>query len=96
MIKMMIFHFKGEIMFKKYYYLNDYSERQIARATEFVKKAMVGLINEIADEKIGEMINEFKNRPFTGDSELHWTFTVDLIGNDILAALGAAKIEEKL
>lgn len=71
------------------YSLHNFEEQDIKAAKRFVTQGLLGLVHETIGEKVDEMFSE--NAFFDGDDTMHFSFTLSIIGNDILAAIGAAK-----
>ena len=53
--------------------------------------AMLGYIESTVDEHINTFIKKLDSVWFSGGDELTMLFEIKTIGNDILAAIGAAK-----
>jgi hypothetical protein len=77
------------------YNLNDFDERDIEKAKEFVAEGLKGLMENIAYEKAHQMIEQLRNIPFGGDDPMHVSIDFETIGNDILMAMGVAKRQRK-
>ena len=82
----------------KSYSLENFTPEEIELAKEFVYKAMFGLFTIKGRDIVDGQFQVLKGCSFTQEDKLHFCFTVVTIGNDVIAALGAARneIEGKL
>ena len=77
----------------RYYTLSDFTEEEISKAKLYMKKALVGFVTVKAPEQIDVMFEKFRKFSFSGQDRLHFTLELETLGNDFLAALGAARVE---
>lgn len=72
------------------YRLSDFDVRDIDRAKKYIRSAFLGYMTATLDNKIDLMINQLRKTFFTAEDILSFDFRLDIIGNDLLAAIGAA------
>lgn len=75
----------------KTYRLSDFSVEEIGKAKSYVAAAAIGLIRLKANDYIDEMFEKLKLTEFTKKDTIEFSFEITTTGNDILAAIGAAK-----
>jgi len=76
------------------YNVNDFTDEERELARVFIYKAVAGMISIKANEyshNIMEKVQRFGS--FYGDDKFEATITINTLGNDFLAALGAARME---
>ena len=74
----------------KKYCLSDFKEEDINNAKKYFKDAYLGLLRTTLDDKIDDVFEKSKNIIFGPADTLTFTFIVETIGNDLLAALGCS------
>jgi len=75
------------------YRLDMFSDEEIGRAKTYVASAVIGLIRIKLREYVDDMFKKLEGRSFTSYDRINFTVDFETIGNDILAAMGAAKEE---
>ena len=75
--------------------LTDFNPEDIKEAKKYVKKACLGYITSTIDYKVDMIFKDIENTLFTGQDIFHICFDINTIGNDLLAALGAARNERE-
>jgi hypothetical protein len=75
------------------YRLDMFSDEEIGRAKTYVAAAVIGLMRIKLRDYVDEMFGKLEGRTFTAYDKINFTVDFETIGNDILAAMGAAKEE---
>lgn len=75
----------------KAYRLADFTDKEIALAKQYIRKALEGFFAVKGDEQVDKLFKQLERTSFTANDTISFNFTIDTIGNDILAALGAAR-----
>jgi len=75
----------------KKYVLSDFSQEEKELAKEYIKKAFLGLIKITLNDRVEDLFEQASKIPFTREDSLSMNYEVTTIGNDILAAIGAAR-----
>jgi hypothetical protein len=85
---------EGVIMEQKATYsLSSFSIKEKMLAKVFISKAMLGFINVTITDKVNDLFNQLSKRSFDGEDHLILAWQIDILGNDLLAALGSARAE---
>lgn len=79
----------------KLYRLSDYTGDEIAMGKIFIKKAILGFVREKIDETVDRIFITLLKTAFMGNQQITIHFDVNTLGNDLLAALGAARNEKE-
>ena len=78
----------------KIYKRSEFSEEEIRIAKIYLKKAVIGLVTIKAEEYIDFQLERILSGPgIMAEDEIHFQFDLHTIGNDLLAAMGAARNE---
>jgi hypothetical protein len=72
------------------YKLSDFSNENIEKAKEFIKLACLGYISATIDNKVDIIFEAIQNTTFEGIDVFHFLFKIDILGRDLLEAIGAA------
>ena len=80
----------------KSYRISEFSDEDLETAKMFIKKAILGWIVVTIDEKVEEWVEGLWDIPFGGEDDFNLNLTITTMGNDLLAAIGAAKNEREL
>ena len=75
------------------YLLSGFTEEEIELAKTLVAKALIGLVTVKAPEYTHQLFQSFLTKNIRSEDTFYFDFTIHTIGNDILAALGAARNE---
>jgi hypothetical protein len=76
---------------KDYYCLSNYSQLEKTQALKFIAEAIKGYVDESAFFKAKDIFDKLEHVEFSGDDTFEIEFTITTLGNDFIAALGAAK-----
>jgi hypothetical protein len=77
----------------KFHYFIDFTDEEKAVAIKFVTEAIRGVIEMTIDQKAEYMFDKLQKATdgFYSDDEFEFRFTITTIGNDLIAAIGAAR-----
>ncbi len=84
-----------KIIMKKRYYISDYNDCRIGNAKKIIADRLEALVYHVAEEKVDEIFENYRNIGFYGDDELHFVFQINITGNELLIALGIPEEEEE-
>jgi len=75
-----------------FYYSRDFSPQEIELGKEYISKAIYGLLAVKMAEYTAQL-DALLGKGIQGDDAIAFTLTINTIGNDLLAAMGAARNE---
>ena len=70
--------------------INNFKDEDIKNLKKYLKKAVLGNIRLTIDEKIESFIEQIRHMYLDSGDTISFSITYYMIGNDILAALGAS------
>lgn len=73
------------------YRLYEFTDEEVNLAKTYIAAALIGITRLKAWDYVDEMFNDLRCRSFTSFDKLNFTVNFEILGNDLLAAIGAAK-----
>ena len=74
------------------YYSKDFSPKEIEMGKEYISKAIYGLLAVKMPEYTAQ-VDALLGKGIRGENTIAFSLTINTIGNDLLAAMGAARNE---
>ncbi len=79
----------------KLYRLNNFTPEEIKRAKEFITILIKGYYTVKLEQHVDEIFQQISNIDFYGNDGFDLHFSVHMLCNDLLSALGVARNEQR-